>query len=119
MSYDIWLNDPVTGEQLHSESKHDLHGGTYALGGTTQLWINITYNYAPYFYEHIDEEEGIRSLYGKVAATTIPILQEVIGKLGDDVDDNYWEPTEGNAKRALTQLLALAYLRPDGVWDGD
>lgn len=31
----------------------------------------------------------------------------------------YWEATEGNAKRALLQLLAMARMRPDGVWDGD
>lgn len=37
----------------------------------------------------------------------------------DDVDDNYWEPTEGNAKRALAGLLAFAQMRPDGVWAGD
>ena len=27
--------------------------------------------------------------------------------------------TEGNAKRALFGLIALAQLRPDGVWEGD
>jgi hypothetical protein len=42
-----------------------------------------------------------------------------IAKLNDDVDQNYWKPTEGNAKKALTQLLALAKMRPDGVWRGD
>ena len=39
--------------------------------------------------------------------------------LGDDVDDDYWKPTEGNAKRALYGLLAMAQMRPDGVWGGD
>jgi hypothetical protein len=47
------------------------------------------------------------------------MLQNAINVLGDDVCDNYWEPTEGNAKRALVQLLALAQMRPDGVWAGD
>lgn len=37
----------------------------------------------------------------------------------DDVDTDYWKPTEGNAKRALLQLLAMAKIRPDGIWDGD
>ena len=35
------------------------------------------------------------------------------------VDDDYWKSTEGNAKRSLIQLLTLAKLRPDGIWDGD
>ena len=34
-------------------------------------------------------------------------------------DPDYWKATEGNAKRALCQLRALAQLRPDGVFDGD
>lgn len=29
------------------------------------------------------------------------------------------EATEGNAKRPLLQLAAMARIRPDGVWDGD
>jgi hypothetical protein len=35
------------------------------------------------------------------------------------VHEDYWEATEGNAKRALLQLMALSRMRPDGVWDGD
>ena len=40
-------------------------------------------------------------------------------QLKDDKTENYWEPTEGNAKAALIQLLALAKMRPDGIWKGD
>ena len=36
-----------------------------------------------------------------------------------NVSNNYWEPTEGNVKVALLQLLELAKMRPDGIWDGD
>ena len=39
--------------------------------------------------------------------------------LGDDIDPDYWTPTEGNAKRPLLQLIAMAKMRPDGIWDGD
>jgi len=52
-------------------------------------------------------------------AESIPVLKSAAEKLGDDVSDNYWEPTEGNAKTALLQLIALAQLRPDGIWAGD
>ena len=45
MSYDISLVDPVTKEQLYSDVAHDMRGGTYALGGTTELWLNITWNW--------------------------------------------------------------------------
>lgn len=122
MSYDIGLHDPVTGERLQTEEPHHLTGGTYCLGGTTELWLNVTYNYAPHFYRLFpggEEGAGIRWLYGQLAADTIPVLEEVISKLADDVDEDYWKATEGNAKQALFKLLAMAKMRPDGRWDGD
>ena len=33
--------------------------------------------------------------------------------------ESYWCPTRANALRPLYQLIALAQIRPDGVWDGD
>lgn len=64
--------------------------------------------------------KGIRCIYGKTGAESIPMLEKAISALGDDVDDrDYWHGTEGNAKRALYGLLAFAKMRPDGVWDGD
>ncbi|KGI72019.1 hypothetical protein [Collinsella sp. 4_8_47FAA] len=117
MSYDIRLCDPVTHETLEVDSPHLMAGGTYALGGTTELWLNVTYNYARHY--HCLGERGIREIYGKTGAESIPMLKAAALRLGDDVSDDYWEATEGNAKRALLQLLALARMRPDGVWDGD
>ena len=52
-------------------------------------------------------------------AESIPVLEAAASRLADDATGNYWDDTEGNAKRALLQLVALARLRPDGVWDGD
>ena len=138
MSYDISLCDPVTGEVLELETPHHMRGGTYEMGGTTEAHLNVTYNYAKHYYPRFpvrkvkrqlvadrggweigEELGGIRSIYGMTGAESIPFLQAVIEKLGDDVADDYWEATEGNAKRALSQLLALAQMRPDGVWMGD
>lgn len=119
MSYDIRLTDPVTGETLLTEAPHQVRGGTYQCGGTTELWLNITYNYWEHFDRTIDPEKGIRFLYGKTGAESIPILEKAISLLADNVDINYWKPTEGNAKQALFGLLAFARMRPDGVWSGD
>lgn len=120
MSYDISLKDPVTGETLETETPHQIRGGTYCMGGTTECWLNITYNYAKHFYrEDVLGEKGIRTIYGMSGAESIPVLKKAIEALGNDVSANYWESTEGNAKRALYGLLALAQMRPDGVWDGD
>lgn len=118
MSYDIDLTDPVTGDVLELDSPHHMRGGTYAVGGSTKASLNITYNYAKHYYA-IFGDKGIRFLYGKTGAETIPHLKKSVHLLDDDVSDNYWDATEGNAKRALVQLLALAEMRPDGVWSGD
>lgn len=118
MSYDINLCDPVTHDVLLLDEPHDMRGGTYAMGGTTECWLNITYNYAPIFRRELGEK-GIRTIYGMTGAESIQLLEAAAARLADDATGNYWDATEGNAKRALLQLVALAKLRPDGVWDGD
>jgi hypothetical protein len=134
MSYDIYLTNPVTQEPLHLDEPHHMRGGTYALGGTTEARLNVTYNYGKHFRRVFSDENveltqferlfgggetGIRRLYGTTGAESIPVLEAAIKQLKDDVSENYWEATEGNAKQALLQLLALARMRPDGVWAGD
>jgi len=119
MSYDIELVHPVTGETIELDAPHQMRGGTYCFGGTTRAELNITYNYAKNYYRVLDAEKGIRVIYGMTGAESIPVLNQGIAALGDDVADDYWKPTEGNARAALAQLLALASMRPDGVWRGD
>lgn len=115
---DIRLCDPVTHEALQTDVPHDMRGGTYAMGGTTGLWLNVTYNYGRHYYRVLGDE-GIRTIYGMTGAESIPVLEAAAAKLSDEVSDDYWEATEGNAKRPLLQLAAMARIRPDGVWDGD
>lgn len=120
MSYNISLTDPVTGKTMELNEPHFMIGGTYRLGGTKKLWLNVTYNYGPlYRRPDVFGELGIRSIYGMTGADSIPVLERAASALANDTDTDYWEPTEGNAKRPLLQLLAMAKLRPDGVWDGD
>ena len=120
MSYDIELKDPVTRKTIEIEDPHFMQGGTYALGGTKELWLNVTYNYGRIFRRpEVLGEEGIRTIYGMTGAESIPVLQKAIANLGDDTDPDYWKATDGNAKRPLCQLLAMAQMRPDGIWDGD
>jgi len=52
-------------------------------------------------------------------AESIPVLQKAADQLQDDVDRDYWQATEGNAKRALLNLIEMAKLRPDGIWSGN
>ena len=124
MSYDIELRHPVTGETLQLDEPHHMRGGTYQAGGTTDAHLNVTYNYFEHFLKAFGDsvdgsERGIRKLYGMTGAESIPFLEAGAANLGDDMDDDYWKPTEGNTKAAIMQLLALARMRPDGVWHGD
>lgn len=140
MSYDIYLKDPVTGETLELEAAHHMRGGTYAMSGTTEAWLNITYNYENWYYRPgvfartRKASKGIRTIYGMTGAESIPVLRKAVRKLESMTEDisveerreyeeqgvtGYWMPTRENAIRPLYQLLALAQMRPDGVWDGD
>lgn len=138
MSYDIKLCDPVNGEALHAKFKHEMCGGKYAVGGTEELWLNVTYNYAKWYYRpgvfSEKGEDGIRKIYGISGAESIPILEKAIRALESIEEDiseeerkkcedqgatGYWMPTRENAIRPLYSLLAMAKIRPDGVWRGD
>ena len=120
MSYDINLLDHVSHEVIEIDEPHFIRGGTYAVGGSTRLSLNVTYNYGKFYYRpDVLGDNGVREIYGKTGFESIPILEKAIAALGDDVHDDYWTATEGNAKRPLIQLLTFAKMRPDGVWDGD
>jgi hypothetical protein len=122
VSYDIRLQK-TDGSTLRLSSRHHARGGTYELGGTRDAWLNVTYNYSPFFYQVF--EGGIRSLYGTTAASSIPILEAAIDRLADEpANDDYWAATEGNARAALIGLLTLAVSavedgHGDSIWSGD
>ena len=103
MSYDLQLNDPVTGECLTVDSPHQIRGGTHQMGGTNELRLNVTYNYCAILNRVIlggnGARDSIQALYGMTGAESIPILQYAISKLKDDISDDYWAPTEGNVKQ--------------------
>jgi len=120
MSYDLSLCDPVTRECLELEDKHHMTGGTYCAGGTTRMWLNVTYNYTNILWRVLPDRDGykgLRAFDGLTGADTIPILQKAISQLSDDINPDYWTSTEGNVKKALCSLLALSKMRPDGVWE--
>lgn len=138
MSYDIFLEHPVTKETLLLDMPHQMKGGTYAAGGTREAWLNITYNYSRWYYmEGVFPEreyKGIRSIYGMTGAESIPVLKKAIAvleasdqelspeektKLEAQGASGYWLPTKANAIAPLHSLLAMAQMRPDGVWAGD
>jgi hypothetical protein len=84
VSYDIRLTEPDTGDTICFDEAHDHKGGTYAMGGTNEAWLNITYNYSPFYRQHVDNEQGIRWLYGKTGAEVLPRLRAAVAKLGTE-----------------------------------
>ena len=118
MSYDIKLVDAKTGKTLELDHKHNMIGGTYQVGGTKELYLNITYNYSHSFCKYIGEK-GIRTIYGMTGDESLFILYSAIRSMNSDISENYWKNTEGNAKMALLDLFKMAALRPDGIWEGD
>lgn len=130
MSYDVRLIDHTTHKVLEADNPHFMQGGTFCPGGTKELWLNITYNYAAVLCkvlqrDIIDQSNGRRTtlvgldaINGLYAAETISMLRKAINSLSDEgANESYWHPTEGNVKKALIQLKALADMRPDGVWE--
>lgn len=117
MSWSFDLCDPVTKEVLSTDEKHFMFGGNICVGGETAMTLDITYNYSDIINSVIGGEYSYACLLdGQSGAETVPILKDAISKLSNDVDDDYWKATEGNVKRALSQLLAFAQMRPDGIW---
>lgn len=109
MSYDIYLRDPHTNCEISIGE----------LGNELLLHIGVTYNYSFYYYRVISRDYGIRYLYDKSGRESIKILQDAIPQLGEDFDENYWTPTEGNARLVLEKMLSFALLAPHGIWTGD
>lgn len=110
MSYDISLVNKDTDEQLYINEEHNLTGGTYAVGGTKELYLNITFNYCNIYKEY---DLYIPDLDNQLVVDVISKLCSVYAEMEGEPSDNYWEPTEGNAKRALKNLITLCSMAPD------
>ncbi len=100
MSYDFNLRDPVTREVLKVDP-HMMHGGNIPCtvvdgklvpAASADAYINITYNYAPYYAEALPEEEcikngwgreGARAVCGRSGAEAVPILDLMISRIKD------------------------------------
>ena len=114
MSWWVSLNDenkePLTVSSF-------IEGGTITIDGSREADLNITWNYAPHFYNCLDAEKGIRWLHEKTGQETIIARARAVDELGTGRVDNYWEPTRGNAGYALNILLVWAAMYPAGVWE--
>ncbi len=106
MSYDISLVERISGKTIELPKGHVMTGGTYQAeydaetntfypAATKEAWLNITYNYGRYYYEAAEGDErfyggdgeqtftnlGIRGIYGKSGAESIPMLQDLAARI--------------------------------------
>ena len=137
MSYYIGLKNPSANETASFRQKifAFVQKLAYAINGTTELWLNIPYGYAPYYYETTKNDErfaynelisddrhaivqteyGIRGIDGKTSAESIPMLKDLISK----IEQKYKKPVAVNVTEPLYKMLAIAQRRPNGIWDVD
>ena len=124
MSHDIRIKRK-DGTVVELKERHAITGGTYVLGGTTEAWLNITYNYWRIF-DRLFGEDGITTIYGMNVKDARALLVGAIARLGDaEPDENYWKACDGNAKKALAGLIELTdralsdYPDDEMFWEGD
>ncbi len=118
MSTDIQLIDKKG--KVCQVGKHE-EGGTHAVGGTTDAELNVTYNYAWFWYKFLDKEKGIHFIDGKKAKECILKFEKCIEELitpecfgnGKRRNKDYWASTAGNACHALKILLKWAKQYPE------
>lgn len=119
----VWytLEDAQSGATLTLPEGSHSEGGTYVLGGTDECTLNVTYNYGKPIAKAQQAAgytpEGMISLLdGLTGEESARVLSELVAELGTEESPDYWEPTEGNARKALALLLLMAQAFPEGVW---
>lgn len=109
MSWDISIVDPKTGDPLELDFKHDFKGGVYCIGGSSELTLNVTYNYGRYF--------DFKLLNNNPLKMGIERLRYVYCHLNGPASEDYWETCPGNARRAIADLIEMAqFAEEDSIW---
>lgn len=107
MSWDIELYHPETGAV--AEVQKHAEGGTYPAEGTCLAKNSVTYNYAIHF--------GFKELNGLTGEQSMPILRDVVRRLGTECSHDYWAARPGNTGYAANILLGWAALYPEYIWE--
>jgi len=118
MSYDIDYTNPEGDKYVLDVPLSE--GGTQEMNGNTDTWLNVTYNYAWYYYQFLDKEKGIRWLYGKKGKDCIERIKEAIEPFKDHPTyRDYWACTPGNCVKPLKIFLEWCEKHPEGEFSGD
>lgn len=127
MSYSVEIVDPNTKCIIEIDHKHDIKGGTYCLGGTNRLELNITYNYSAFYQrpevlgaseqekaehdeEWISDHTGIRRLSGMEVGAASFLLLKAIKELRLLHLDEDGEPYDMESQYSVDTLKKLKEL---------
>lgn len=105
MSYWVYLEEKGEPVKVGDHTE----GGTFAIGGTNEAELNVTYNYSKHFSVK-------KELDKKKAKDTIKIMEEKVKEFGTEQDKDYWNPTKGNVGYMLNILLGWAKQYPEAIW---
>ncbi len=111
MSYWVYLEDADSGESVPAPNHTE--GGTYAVGGVAKAELNVTWNYSEQYSRF---GFSLKHLNGLKASEATIRLTAMVAALGTETGDDYWEPTPGNAGKALAILLGWARANPEAVF---
>lgn len=117
--------------------------------GNGYVELYTSYNHGYYFYKYLDEEKGLRFIYGKRGRDVLPFLMGMASRLRgspawthnycqiweelswdeqsicclgwDDEGNVYdgWYPSIGNAYWFLQKIIEACIEYPMEIWDGD
>lgn len=79
-------------------------------------WITTRRSRTIFYDANGNEIEDLFAIMHKITPVR---KEEVEFDISEGETSDYWQPTAANAMRPLYQLLALAKMRPDCIWDGD
>ena len=79
-------------------------------------WVVSTRKKTIYYDQNDNEIDWCDVVFEKVVFER---KEEVEFEISEGDTNDYWQPTAANALKPLYQLIALAKMRPDCIWDGD
>ena len=79
-------------------------------------WIKTVRKETVYKDEKGNVVDSIDAIFSNIKVAE---KEEIEFELSEGPNTDYWQDTAANAIKPIFQLIAMAELRPDGIWEGD
>ena len=120
MSWSVSLCDPKTLEIAEIDFPARMSAtGLFLPASRREAFITVTSNYDDIYRRHdVLGPLGLQKFNGMCAQDSVVLLLQAMHALKDDAHlQDYWSPTEGNAKRPLRYMYNASKVFPSGVWE--